>query len=64
MVHEKFQPGEILSHEGRVNEKVFFVIYGKMEVTKKINIRNIQREAIIDSVEEMDSYGEYEALSK
>ena len=41
MVHEKFQPGEILSHEGRVNEKVFFVIYGKMEVTKKINIHNI-----------------------
>lgn len=63
MIHSKFKAGETIIQEQQASEKVYFIIYGKLQVTKKLIIKGHQKEAIIDSIEELDSYGEYEAVS-
>jgi CRP-like cAMP-binding protein len=54
MQQEKFDPGDVLINEGKPNDRIFFLIEGQVEVTKK--------NAFLARFSEGEAFGEMEVL--
>jgi len=54
MIQEQFGPGEFIITEGKPNDKIYFLIEGQVEVTKK--------DTVLSRFDEGEAFGEMEVL--
>lgn len=64
MIKRSYEKGEIIKNEGELLDKVMFFIYGRVQVTTKLNIHQKESHYIIDNLEEMSTFGEFENVRK
>ena len=58
-----FDKGEILKLENEGMKSVLFFIYGRADVVVKLEIGRKEEEYIIDLLEEMSFFGDYECVT-
>jgi len=51
---EIYQPGEVIIHEGRTGQRMYFIIEGKVEITKRFAAKS----AVLEEISAGSSFGE------